>query len=72
MSKTRRSGLCGHPAPDRVAVETPRGDVTTGDVVDVRYTANADTSLRCWYIVNIGGVHLRVPEDDAKSVTNAP
>jgi hypothetical protein len=72
MSTTSRPGSCGHPTPDRVAVETPRGDVATGDVVDVRYTASAESSLQCWYIVRINGVRLRVPESEPKSVTNAP
>jgi hypothetical protein len=72
MSTTSRPGSCSHPAPDRVAVETPRGDVTTGDVVDVRYTASADTSLQCWFIVRIDGVHLRVPQSEAEPVANEP
>ena len=51
------------PAPDRVAVETLRGDIRAGRVVDELVEADADGFDRV-FTVDVDGVTLRVDEDD--------
>lgn len=51
--------------PSRVAVETPRGTVTSGPVVDTR--PRTDTNeLRWEYLVDLGSMRLWVPDHDAR------
>lgn len=49
--------------PDRVAIETPRGDIRAGDVVDVWMVADAGSITR-WYAVEIDGSRYRTPADE--------
>ncbi|WP_135302653.1 hypothetical protein [Haloarcula amylovorans] len=51
-------------APERVAVETLRGDIRAGPVVDTIVEADAD-GIHRFYRVDIGGTVLRVDEDEA-------
>jgi hypothetical protein len=48
------------PVPDRVAIETPRGDIRCGDVVDVWMQAQANAIER-WYLVEVDGSRYRRP-----------
>lgn len=49
--------------PDRVAFETPRGRITTGDVVDDVWRPGADEHL---LIVEHEGHRFRVDESEAE------
>jgi hypothetical protein len=61
------------PVPDRVAVETPRGTVRTGDVISVHDAACAETGLQRTYSVDVGGgCPLRVSEANAEPVVDVP
>ena len=55
-------------APDRVAIETPQGEVQTGDVVDVEMRATA-RDIQRWYVVEIDGSRFRSPADEAEQPT---
>lgn len=46
--------------PDRVAIETPRGDVRVGDVVGTNFTADGTR----WYTVDIEGSTFRRSSDE--------
>jgi len=59
------------PAPERVAVETPRGNIRAGRVVDEVVHADAD-GLHRQYRVDIDGVTLRVDEDDVGQPDKIP
>jgi len=53
------------PVPDRVAIETPQGDVVAGDVVDTEMIADAD-GIERWYIVEIDGSRFRAPASETE------
>jgi hypothetical protein len=54
-----------HPTtPDRVAVETPQGNIRSGPVIGELVEAHAEGFSRV-YRVDVDGVTLRVQEDDA-------
>ena len=48
-------------SPNRVAIETPRGDIRAGPVVDRELDARAD-GTELLLTVEIDGARLRVPE----------
>lgn len=50
--------------PNRVAIETPRGDIRAGPVVDRELDARAN-GTELLLTVEIDGIRLRVPERDA-------
>lgn len=55
--------------PTRVAVETPRGRIESGPVVDTR--PRTDTNeLRWEFLVDLGSVRLWVPDHDARTDDN--
>lgn len=49
--------------PDRVAIETPSGDIHSGDVVDVFMTASA-SAIERWYVVEVEGHRFRQPASE--------
>lgn len=51
-------------APDRIAIETPRGDIRAGTVTDERLVASAQTGPIREYRVEIDGHGFWVPAGD--------
>jgi hypothetical protein len=56
------------PTPERVAVETPAGNIRSGEVVDVFMTAEANDIER-WFVVDIDGHRLRTRASEARAPT---
>jgi len=55
--------------PSRVAAETPRGDIRTGDVAAREWHATA-RSKELRLLVDFGGPRLWMPADDVEPVTD--
>jgi hypothetical protein len=60
---TARSSSEPRDVPERVVIETPQGDIRTGDVVDVSMHADAG-GIERWYCVQIDGSRYRRPAAD--------
>jgi len=61
---------CAEPraTPGRVAVETPAGNIRSGEVIEVFMEADANDIER-WYVVDIDGHRLRTRASEARAPT---
>jgi len=59
-------------APDRIAIETPRGNIRAGSVTDERLVASAQTGPIRQYCVEIDGHGFWVPASEIAEPEAAP